>query len=301
MRNLLEFLAKYNHWMLFVVLEVLSMVLLFQFNSYQGSIWFTSANAMVGKVYEWNSAVSSFFSMTKVNEELTLRNFYLERQVNQLSRLYAEQTGDSAVTQRNELSNLRQFKLVSAKVVSNTLDRPDNLITIDKGQADGVNVDMGVACGSGIVGVVFMSSEHYSIVMPVLNTRSRISCSIRGRGYFGYLQWYGGDPSIAYVEDIPRHAHFKRGDWVETSGYSSIFPPGVIVGKIIQVYNSRDGLSYRLKVQLTTDFGNLRNVCVINDKSIAERTRLMEAARDSLQQNSPASSNNGNKAAPEAK
>lgn len=301
MRNLLEFLAKYNHWMLFVVLEVLSMVLLFQFNSYQGSIWFTSANAMVGKVYEWNSAVSSFFSMTKVNEELTLRNFYLERQVNQLSRLYAEQTGDSAVTQRNELSNLRQFKLVSAKVVSNTLDRPDNLITIDKGQADGVNVDMGVACGSGIVGVVFMSSEHYSIVMPVLNTRSRISCSIRGRGYFGYLQWYGGDPSIAYVEDIPRHAHFKRGDWVETSGYSSIFPPGVIVGKIIQVYNSRDGLSYRLKVQLTTDFGNLRNVCVINDKSIAERTRLMEAARDSLQQNSPASSNNGNKATPEAK
>lgn len=290
MRNLLEFLAKYNHWMLFVVLEVLSMVLLFQFNSYQGSIWFTSANAMVGKVYEWNSAVSSFFSMTKVNEELTLRNFYLERQVNQLSRLYAEQTGDTTVTQRNELTNLRQFNLISAKVVSNSLDRPDNLITINKGQADGVNVDMGVACGNGVVGVVFMSSDHYSIVMPILNTRSRISCSIRGRGYFGYLQWYGGDPSIAYVEDIPRHAHFKRGDWVETSGYSSIFPPGVIVGKIIQVYNSRDGLSYRLKVQLTTDFGNLRNVCVINDKSIAERTQLMEAARDSLQQNSP----NGN-------
>ena len=245
---------------------------------------------MVGKVYEWNSAVSSFFSMTKVNEELTLRNFYLERQVNQLSRLYAEQTGDTTVTQRNELTNLRQFNLISAKVVSNSLDRPDNLITINKGQADGVNVDMGVACGNGVVGVVFMSSDHYSIVMPILNTRSRISCSIRGRGYFGYLQWYGGDPSIAYVEDIPRHAHFKRGDWVETSGYSSIFPPGVIVGKIIQVYNSRDGLSYRLKVQLTTDFGNLRNVCVINDKSIAERTQLMEAARDSLQQNSP----NGN-------
>ena len=84
------------------------------------------------------------------------------------------------------------------------------------------------------------------------------------------------------MEDVPRHAKFKRGDWVETSGYSSIFPPGVLVGKIVEVYNSRDGLSYKLKVQLTTDFGNVRDVCVISDKGIAERIRLMDAARDSM-------------------
>ena len=113
-------------------------------------------------------------------------------------------------------------------------------------------------------------------------TSSRISCSIRGRGYFGYLRWYGGDPSIAYVEDIPRHAKFKRGDWIETSGYSAIFPPGVLVGKVGTIYNSPDGLSYRLKVHLTTDFGRLRDVCVISDKGIAERSRLMEQAKDSL-------------------
>lgn len=282
MRNLLEFIAKYYHWVLFMALEVISLVLLFRFNNYQGSVWFSSANAVSGKVYEWSSAVSSFFSLTKVNEELTLRNFYLERQVNQLARLYAEQTGDSTVKRSNEMALLRQYKLVLAKVVSNSLDRTDNLITIDKGRADGVDTDMGVACGNGVVGVVYLASDHYAVVMPVLNASSRISCAIRGRGYFGYLKWYGGDPSVAYVEDVPRHAFFKRGDWVETSGYSSIFPPGVLVGKIVQIYNSRDGLSYRLKVQLTTDFGNLRNVCVINDKSIGERARLLESARDSL-------------------
>jgi rod shape-determining protein MreC len=48
------------------------------------------------------------------------------------------------------------------------------------------------------------------------------------------------------------------------------------------VYNSRDGLSYKLKVRLSTDFGNLRDVVVINDKSIAERAALMQAARDSI-------------------
>ena len=111
---------------------------------------------------------------------------------------------------------------------------------------------------------------------------SRISCSIRNRGYFGYLHWYGGDPSVAYVEDVPRHAKFNLGEWMVTSGFSSIFPSGVQVGKIEQVYNSSDGLSYKLKVRLSTDFGNLRDVVVISDKSIAERAALMQAARDSI-------------------
>ena len=136
--------------------------------------------------------------------------------------------------------------------------------------------------GNGVVGIVYMVSKHYSVVMPVINSHSRVSCSIRGRGYFGYLHWTGGASNIAYVEDIPRHAHFKRGDWVETSGYSSIFPQGVIVGKILEVYNSRDGLSYRLKVLLSTDFGRLRDVCVVNDKTIVEQATLLEAARDSM-------------------
>lgn len=283
MRNLLDFLTKHSHWILFAVLELISVVLLFQYNSYQGSVWVTSANAMTGKIYEWDSAVESFFSLTKVNESLTLRNFYLERQVSQLSRLYAEATGDTVAAKREDMATLNRYRLTPAKVIGSTLDRDDNLITIDKGRADGIAADMGVACGLGVVGVVYMTSEHYSIVLPVLNVRSRISCTIRKRGYFGYLRWSGGDPTIAYVEDIPRHAHFKLGDWVETNGYSSIFPQGVPVGKILQVYNSRDGLSYRLKIQLATDFGRLRDVYVISDRTIAERSRLMEAARDSLQ------------------
>ena len=284
MRNLLEFLSKSGHWLLFVFLEVISLVLLFQYNSYQGSGWITSANAVTGRIYEWESAVEAFFSLTRINEGLTMRNFYLERQVDQLSRLYTEATDDTTAAERYGLKLLEQYELIPAKVVSNSLHREDNLITINRGRADGVRTDMGVACGLGVVGVVYMVSEHYSIVMPVLNVNSRVSCTIRKRGYFGYLRWSGGDPTVAYVEDIPRHAHFKRGDWVETNGYSSIFPQGVPAGKIIQVYNSSDGLSYRLKVRLATDFGNLRDVYVLSDKSIAERAGLMEAARDSLRE-----------------
>ena len=283
MKNLLAFITKYYHWLMLLLLETASGVMLFQYNSYQGSVWFTTANAVVGKVYEWDAAVRSFFMLTRVNEELTLRNFYLERQVSQLRRLYGDMTRDTTVLERQELKFLSQYKLIPAKVVSNTIDKHDNFITIDRGEADGVERDMGVACGNGVVGVVFLTSAHYAVVIPVLNvTSSRISCAIRGRGYFGYLQWYGGDPAVAYVEDIPRHARFKRGDWVETSGYSAIFPPGILVGKIEKIYNSADGLSYRLKVRLSTDFACLRDVTVISDKTIGEQLRLLEQVKDSI-------------------
>ena len=286
MRNLLEFLQNHFHWVLFVVLEALSGILLFQYNSYQNSVWFTSANWATGKVYEWSLWMESFFSMSTSNEDLTLRNFYLERQVNQLRRLYQEATTKKDPKEVEELEKLQQYKLIPAKVITNELHLANNLITIDKGEQDGVEVGMGVACGQGVVGVVYLTSAHYSIIIPVLNMKSsRISCAIRNRGYFGVLRWDGRDAGIAYVEDIPRHARFNKGEWVETNGFSTIFPPGVLVGQIKQVYNSRDGLSYRLQVRLSTDFGNLRDVVVISDKTIAERMRLMQAARDSLKLN----------------
>ena len=282
MKNLIDFFTRYNYWFLFLLLEVISFVLLFQFNSYQGSVWFTSANIVSGKVYEISSKVESFFELSQVNEQLTQRNIYLEQQVKGLQEKLTSATQDSSYLRNNQYQYLAGYKLIPAKVVSNSVDKYNNLITIDKGAADGVKKDMGVACGNGVVGIVFMASEHYSIVIPVLNSQSNISCTIKGRGYFGYLHWKGGDASMAYVDDVPRHARFKLYDTIVTSGYSSVFPPGMLVGKVRHVYNSPDGVSYRLKIKLATDFGSLRDVCVIDNSVMNERLELLRATQDSI-------------------
>lgn len=284
MKNLLDFLARYNHWLLFIILEVASFVLLFQFNNYQGSVWFTSANAVSGKVFEWSASVEQFFALTKVNEALTQRNLLLEQQVRLLTDSIQQRDGAAAMPQSRQLQLLADYRLIPAKVVSNTVNRRDNFITIDKGAKDGVKKDMGVVCGNGVVGIVYLVSDHYSILLPVLNSQSNISCTIKGRGYFGYLHWTGGATNLAYVDDIPRHAHFKLYDQVVTSGYSSVFPPGILVGKILHVYNSSDGLSYRLNVKLSTDFANLCDVCVIDNTAMAERIQIMQAANDSIKE-----------------
>ncbi|CCX65207.1 rod shape-determining protein MreC [Prevotella sp. CAG:1058] len=282
MRNLIDFITRYNHWFVFVILEVVSFVLLFKFNSYQGSVWFSSANVVAGKVYEADATIKNFFSLTKINQQLNVRNLYLEQTVRKLSEQVHAETGDSSWLFRTQAEVLKEYKLIPAKVITNSIDKRDNFITIDKGRLDGVKPDMGVACGTGIVGVVYMVSDHYSIVIPVLNSKSNISVTIRKRGYYGYLRWTGGASDLAYVDDIPRHAHFRLGDLIETSGYSAMFPPGIIAGQILHVYNSPDGLSYRVQVRLTTDFGNLRDVCVIDNSAMKERIDLLRSAQDSL-------------------
>ena len=282
MRNLLAFLAKYNHWFVFILLEVISFALLFRYNSFQGSVFFSSANAVAGKIYEYRSDVTTFFSMSQNNKRLTERNLMLEQEVKTLSQYIARNNGDSLVLDKYQKQMLKDFRLIPAKVISSSLDKEDNLITRDKGKADGIHEDMGVACGMGIVGVVYMASDHYSIVIPVINKNSNISVTIKKRGYFGFLHWKGGPADIAYIDDVPRHAKFALGDYVVTNGYSSIFPPGIMVGKILHVFNSSDGLSYRVQLRLATDFGNLRHVCVIDNTPLKNKAMLLKAAQDSL-------------------
>lgn len=273
MNTLIAFFAKHYRWVVFVALEVLCGALLLRFNSFHHRVWLSSASSVAGAVYECRSAVTSFFSMGVANAELTERNIVLEQH---FSVLRGRVGADSSAVAVPLVDG------VSARVVSNAVSGLDNLITINRGSADGVAADMGVVSGLGVVGVTYLVGSHYAVVLPVLNSRSRISCSIRGKGYFGYLHWDGGAPNIAYVDDVPRHATVAVGDYVETNGYSAVFPEGILVGRVINVYDSSDALSYRLEVQLTTDFSTLRDVFVITDRQFIEQASMMRAAQDSL-------------------
>lgn len=282
MRNLIAFITKNYHWFLFLLLEVVGLVLLFKYNSYQGSAWFSTANAVTGKAYEIDSEVEAYFSLKDLNTELTKRNIYLEQQVESLGNKLLATKADSAMAKQKQIAQLSAYRLISAKVVSNTVNKRDNFITIDRGRVDGVKDGMGVVSGTGVVGIVYLTSDHYSVVIPILSSKSSISCSLQGRGYFGYLHWTGGSPRYAWLDDVPRHATFRLYDKVVTNGYSAVFPSGVLVGKVLHVYNSPDGLAYRVQVELVTDFAKLRDVCVIDNALLEEQIDVVRAARDSM-------------------
>lgn len=274
MRNLLNFLLKYNYWFLFILLEVICFVLLFRFNNYQQSVYFTSANVVTGKVYEVSGSVSSYFYLKSVNEDLLDRNMLLEQQITNLENALRERQVDSVVV--NSIRNLdnKDYQIFKAHVIRNSLNQADNYITLDKGSSSGIRPEMGVVDGNGVVGIVYKTSPNYSLVISVLNSKSSISCKIVGSEYFGYLKWEHGDSRYAYLKDLPRHAEFNLGDTVVTSGYSTVFPAGVMVGTVDDMSDSNDGLSYLLKIKLATDFGKLGDVRVIARTGQMEQQEL---------------------------
>ncbi|GAE16008.1 rod shape-determining protein MreC [Bacteroides pyogenes JCM 6292] len=224
MRNLINFLLKYNYWFLFILLEVASFVLLFRFNRYQQSAFFTSANMVAGIVYEISGGISSYFHLKSANSDLLDRNIVLEQQIRNLERALKEHRMDSITI--NAIREIPQtdYKLFKAEVIKNSINLGDNYITLNKGYNEGIRPEMGVVDGNGIVGIVYETSPSYSLVISVLNSKSNISCKIVGSDYFGYLKWERGDSRYAYLKDLPRHAEFNLGDTVVTSGFSTVFP-----------------------------------------------------------------------------
>ncbi len=263
MRNLIEFLAKYHYWFLFLVLEAIALVLVFRFNSYQGSVWFTSANRLTAEVNKLYAEAIRYVELESVNKDLTQRNTVLQMENEALRSALLKAKPDTAYTAQTIQKVLSAYTLIPATVTSSSLRHTDNFIVIDKGEADGVRPEMGVVSGGGVVGIVSKTSDRYALVVPVINSKSSISCRIRGSQYFGYLKWAGGSPLVAMVTDIPRYSNPKSGVVIETSGYSSVFPPGIFVGRVMTIENSADGLAYTMKVNLGADFRRLHDVQVI--------------------------------------
>ncbi|MBP5393398.1 MAG: rod shape-determining protein MreC [Bacteroidaceae bacterium] len=275
MHDFIERITAYVHWALFLLLEVLSGFLLFQYNHYQGSVWFTQANTAAAMVHEWEAKALSYLRMPAENAALVRRNIILQNKLDILRHELALTRADSSSTHNPQEEVLRNMTLIPAQIVDNSVRKRDNMLVINAGSNDGVAPEMGVVSGTGVVGIVSAVTQHHSLVMSILNSHSSISCRLRGTEYFGYLKWKGGKPLRAYMDDVPRHAHIQKGDVIETSGFSSVFPAGIFLGKVAEIKNSSDGLAYELEILLSTDIANLRHVNVISNQNKAEIDSLL--------------------------
>lgn len=274
MRNLLNFLIRYNYWLVFLLLQGISLFLLFRFNNYQHSVFFTSANGIIGYIYETTGSIAAYFNLKETNDALLDRNLWLEQKIALLEETLSLREQDTAHLYSLMRVPEKYPMPMKANVVKNSLTKLDNYITLDVGQKDGVTADMAVIDAHGVVGIIYKTSAHYSLAIPLLNSKSSISCKIVGSDYFGHLKWEGGDTRTAWLKDLPRHAEFAIGDTVVTSGYSAVFPEGVMVGVIDAISDSHDGLTYLLKVRLATDFGKLHNVRILAREGRYEQWEL---------------------------
>lgn len=264
MRNLLNFLIKYSTWFVFTFYVLISCILLVRNSKNHNSIYLSSANAVGEVVYGTASEISEYFGLLAVNQRLQESNAKLQNEVLNLRNEIAQykvllQDTAAAWTQN-------RFNYIGASVINNSTRHPRNYFTINRGTSDGVQPGMGIIDQSGIVGIVDVAGKHTARAISVLNQTQHFSAKIKGTPYIGSLTWRGEDPSVTYLEEVPRHAKYHIGDTIVTSGFSTTFPEGIDIGTIIGRVKTHDDTFYVLKVRLASNFRQLGTVRIIKDE-----------------------------------
>lgn len=275
MRALLQYLANNSSTFIFLVLEAFCFYLIVRFNDGQQRIFFTTANSFTGYLQREADDLFKYLSFGKQIQNLQVENSALRRQLQK----YAQMQGDTLLSDTVMQGDFSQFfrdsslkdsvlrgrfTFIPAHVIDNSIAAADNMLTLDRGSLDGIEPNMGVITNEGLVGIVRQVSERYATVLSLLHRQTRISASIRRNGYFGTLKWNGTDPTLMELEAIPKHAKVKLQDTVETSGYSNIFPRGILIGTISKL--KLDGVDnfYDITVKLNNDLGQVKNVYVVS-------------------------------------
>ena len=261
MRGLLRYLLKNYAFLLFLLLEVLSFILIFNFNSYQRVKYLNSSNRITASIYNSFNSVGSYFSLAAVNRKLAKENAQLKSLISDLP--YIRITPYSIVSKAEITDSLYRF--ISAKVINNSVNKQDNYITLNKGRKDGIKPDQGIINSDGIVGVVTHVSESFSMGFSVLNKRWGASAKLKKSGTFGPLSWDGSDSKYANLTGIPFHVEIAVGDTVVTSSYSSVFPEGIMIGTIHTIEQPSGENYYNISVELAVDFRALSYVDVVDN------------------------------------
>lgn len=275
MRNLLRFIVRNYFVLLFLLLEGVSFLLIFQYNTFQKSKFVNVTRTITGNVFETTQGFREFIYLRSSNDLLKLENARLRNELQQKKEIviYRDTVNQTSDTIENE-HRLNYF-YIPAKVINNSIHKQYNYITINKGSLQGVKSDMAVISAQGVVGVVIESSDNFATIIPVLNRNFRLSSKIKRNNQFGVLEWDGKNSRQARLNEIPAHVNIQVGDTIVTSGFSAIFPEGILVG-VVDKFSIKEGNFYDISIRLSNDFGRMFHVNIISNFYREEQLNLEE-------------------------
>jgi len=270
MDSLLIFLKKIHLFLIFIILEILSIVMVVGGDVKRNSIFNTSANYITGKVYDFVWRYVGYFYLREENVALmqTLLKF---NSVNESAFI-----ADTARFHNNvdTVSKKLKYKYMTASVIKNSVSRQNNFLTLDVGRKNGVKQDMGVVSVSGVVGIVVGVSDNFSLAISVLNKKVNLSAKLKDSNFYGSVIWLGENYRKAILTEIPNHVEIHQGDTVVTSGYSAIFPPNIPIGVISSFEKNSEDNFYTIEIDFLTDLKCVSNVFIIENLMQEEQFSL---------------------------
>ena len=271
MRNLSFLLRKFGFILLFLLLEGGAFFLIIQRTNFQKVAFLNSTNEITGVVYSYYGGFREYFYLRKENAILSEENVRLYSLIEQSLRNF------SNIPKGTDSSYKKIFTYTPCKVINNSLSKSQNYFTVDAGSAQGIHPGMGVISPSGIAGVVKGVSENFAVCISVLNTNFPVSVQMRKSKETGALSWDGKSPVYSKLIGIPSHVNIQIGDTIETSGFSSIFPEGMIAGFVAGFTINPDDGSYIILMRLSTSFTSMRQVYAIDYLFQREQKQLEDS------------------------
>ena len=274
MRNLIDFIIKNIHWLLFIILFSLSIILINKHQEFQRSKYLSVTREVTGSLYSLTNTFRSYLNLKSQNAEYSNKIAELYTEIEAYRLLLASQNDSIQTIRYNTSDTALVFRFIPAKVVNSSVNRIENYITLNKGSLDNIRSDMGVISANGIVGVVMQTSPHYATVISVLNPQFQLSGKIKRSNYSGPLVWDGKDSRYTYLTKIPQHAIVLQGDTIITSGFSSVFPAGLPVGVVADSIHANDDLYHSIRVRLFADLANLHEAMIVENTRQKEQWNL---------------------------
>jgi rod shape-determining protein MreC len=275
MRHILAFIWKHSFFFLFLVLEVLSITLLVNKSYYQRAVITNLTDGFTGSVYKVYSSVTGYFNLKEENERLAMENSMLWQSLKQ-----GLLTTDTTSTTLVDTLNRQTYKYTVAKVISNSSNSRNNYLMLNKGKRHGITPDMAVINPQGIVGTVVSVSDNFSWVMSALNKHAKISARINRLNQMGTVVWFGTNPALGSLTDIPVHVKVAKGDSIYTSGFSYIFPEGIMVGTVKDIMIREGEHFYDIDFEWAADFNSLTYVYIVKNLFREEQIELSKQVID---------------------
>jgi rod shape-determining protein MreC len=267
MRTLISLLIKHYFFIIFLVLEIISFVFIYQTSYYQRYTIISSANSITGNFNRAYTNLTEYFRLKQENERLADENAFLRS-------LYMTDT--VSLIQNELVKPDTAFRYIPAKVISNSTNKRSNYFMINKGSSDGIMLDMGVVSMDGVAGIIVATSRNFSTAMSFLHKDARVSARIRKNNQLVSTSWSGKNYREGLVSDIPTHITLNMGDTIVTSGNSLIFPEGLHVGYVQKYMPDTDKLFNEATFEPATDFKSLYWVYVIENLNRPELIELKE-------------------------
>lgn len=271
MKEIIKLILKYHFTIIFILLEVVSFSLIVQHNNYQRTVFLGRTASFFGYISSLLSTADDYLLLARTNGKLAEENIRLKNTVEELQSYIAATASDTIRIDTTVFDPA--FVYQRAKIVNSNFNKTKNYITLNKGFANGLKKEMAVCSNEGVVGVIQNASNHYAVVLPLINVNSRISAKVKKNGYYGSLQWDGNDYKYSYLNDIPFHVNVQQGDTIVTSGFSSIFPEGELIG-FVEAVNKETANFLRIKIRLAVDFKKITDVYIITNKKKEEKLNL---------------------------